>query len=63
MQAGAEYDYFFEVDGERKYDFDLDFRAVDLYDYPQTAQSDDHHMSNKVKMMRQRVSCQQIYAN
>lgn len=31
--AGLEYDYFFEVDGARKYDFDLDFRTVDLFNY------------------------------
>ena len=39
MQANKDYDYFFEVDGERKYDFDLDFRTVDLFNYSKQAQN------------------------
>jgi len=30
MRAGEEYDYFFEVDGERRYDFDCDFGSVEV---------------------------------
>ena len=41
MQASRDYDYFFEVDGERKYDFDLDFRTVDLFDYAMPSQNFD----------------------
>ena len=38
MQENRDYDYFFEVDGERKYDFDLDFRTVDLFNYQMPVQ-------------------------
>jgi hypothetical protein len=41
MKAGVEYDYFFEVDGARKYDFNLDFRTVDLFDYSLPMQNED----------------------
>ena len=30
MQAGEEYDYFFEVDGELRYDFECDFTSVEI---------------------------------
>jgi hypothetical protein len=40
MQENQNYDYFFEVDGERKYDFDLDFRTVDLFNYAKATQND-----------------------
>ena len=30
MRAGEDYDYFYEVDGERRYDFDCDFSSVEV---------------------------------
>ena len=30
MCADEEFDYFFEVDGERRYDFDNDFNRVEI---------------------------------
>lgn len=30
MRAGEDYDYFFEMDGERRYDFDCDFGSVEV---------------------------------
>lgn len=30
MRANEEYDYFFEVDGERRYDFDCDYNGVEI---------------------------------
>ena len=30
MRAGEEYDYFFEVDGELRYDFDCDYSSVEV---------------------------------
>ena len=30
MLAGQEYDYFFEVDGEIRYDFDCDSNQVEI---------------------------------
>ena len=30
MRAGEEYDYFFDVDGELRYDFDCEYSSVEL---------------------------------
>ena len=30
MRTGEEYDYFFEVDGKRRYDFDCDYSSVEI---------------------------------
>ena len=32
MRAGEEYDYFFEVDGELRYDFDGEYSSVEVLD-------------------------------
>ena len=32
MRAGETYDYYFEVDGERHYDFDCEFDSVEIVD-------------------------------
>ena len=39
MKANQDYDYFFEIDGERKYDSDFDFRTVSLFNYAVPTQS------------------------
>ena len=33
IKGGNDYDYFFEVDGERRYDFDAAFGPTDLYNF------------------------------
>ena len=33
VKGGNDYDYFFEVDGERRYDFDATFGPTDLYNF------------------------------
>ena len=32
LRAGQDYDYIFDVDGERRYDFDCDFGSVEVCD-------------------------------
>ena len=32
MRAGEDFDYFFEVDGERRYDFECEFNSIEVLD-------------------------------
>ena len=32
MRSGEEFDYFYEVDGELRYDFDCDYSSVEVLD-------------------------------
>lgn len=40
VKGGHSYDYFFEVDGERRYDFDASFGPTDLYNFSAPADED-----------------------
>ena len=60
MRSGVDYDYFFEVDGERKYDFDVDFRTVDLFNYAMQSQSGETDIQPTDKVAHQIIIANQI---
>ena len=39
MRTGEEYDYFFEVDDERRYDFDCEYDSVEIIDARASSQA------------------------
>ena len=47
VKGDRDYDYFFEVDGERRYDFDAAYGPADLFNY--AASIDDAEGMNLVE--------------
>ena len=46
VKGGNDYDYFFEVDGERRYDFDAAFGPTDLYNFSAPADEDEERVGS-----------------
>ena len=41
VKGGCDYDYFFEVDSERRYDFDAAFGPTDLFNFSAPVDEDE----------------------
>ena len=46
VKGDLDYDYFFEVDGERRYDFDAVFGPAELYNFSAPADEDDNSLQS-----------------
>ena len=46
VKGGNAYDYFFEVDGERRYDFDAAFGPTDLYNFSAPVDEDENELGS-----------------
>ena len=46
VKGGNDYDYFFEVDGERRYDFDAAFGPTDLYNFSAPVDEDEEDVGS-----------------
>ena len=49
VKGDRDYDYFYEVDGERRYDFDAAYGPADLINYPAPVEDTENMGSDKTK--------------
>ena len=55
IKSDSTYDYFFEVDGERRYDFDSTFGPADLYNYKASADEDEVSTYNDERIVKSQI--------
>ena len=55
IKSDSTYDYFFEVDGERRYDFDSTFGPADLFNYKAPADEDEVSTYNEERIVKSQI--------
>ena len=55
IKSDSTYDYFFEVDGERRYDFDSTFGPTDLFNYKAPADEDEASATKEERIVPSQI--------